>query len=96
MDVEVEELWTITVDKTPIIRPAMGLERIAPSANTWPVILPDENYNIDTPIYEEKIHYLQEVENLNSLDQVNIQKCIIDQVNISISVSKQWQLSLAP
>jgi hypothetical protein len=44
MDVDVDELCTITVANNPSIRPAIGLERIALSVNALPVILP--NYNL--------------------------------------------------
>jgi len=41
MDVDVDELWTITVANKPTINPAIGLERIAPSEKTLPVSLPN-------------------------------------------------------
>lgn len=41
IDVDVDELCTITVANKPNIRPAMGLDRIAPSVNALPVILPN-------------------------------------------------------
>ncbi len=44
IDVDVEELWTITVANNPTINPASGLERMAPSEKTLPVILPNEKY----------------------------------------------------
>ncbi len=40
IDVDVDELCTITVANNPSIRPAIGLERIASSVNALPVILP--------------------------------------------------------
>ncbi len=41
IDVDVDELCTITVANNPSIRPAIGLERIAPSVKAFPVILPN-------------------------------------------------------
>ncbi len=41
IDVDVDELWTITVANRPTINPAIGFERMAPSVKTWPVILPN-------------------------------------------------------
>lgn len=40
MDVDVDELCTITVANNPSIRPAIGFERTAPSVKAFPVILP--------------------------------------------------------
>lgn len=40
MEVEVDELCTITVANKPTMRPAMGLEKIAPSEKIFPVTLP--------------------------------------------------------
>lgn len=42
IDVDVDELCTITVAKRPSIRPAIGFERTAPSVNALPVILPEQ------------------------------------------------------
>jgi len=40
IDVDVDELCTITVANNPSIRPAIGFERIVPSLNALPVIFP--------------------------------------------------------
>lgn len=43
MDVVVEELWTRTVAKMPIIKPATGLDKILFEANASPAAFPPSN-----------------------------------------------------
>ena len=45
IEVDVDELWTITVANTPTIKPAIGLEKIEFSAKILPVILPGNKQN---------------------------------------------------
>ena len=63
MDVDVDELWTMTVAKRPSIRPAIGFDRTAPSVNALPVILPNEAM---IQRRREWIDYLRPVEKRNS------------------------------
>jgi hypothetical protein len=54
IDVDVDELCTITVANKPNIRPAIGLERIAPSVNAFPVILPPTSRKAELIISSEQ------------------------------------------
>jgi hypothetical protein len=80
MDVDVEELWTRTVANRPTINPAIGFERIAPSPNTWPSILPNQKNKWNFSSYEKLLH-LQQVEKPNSLYPMNRQINITNPVN---------------
>lgn len=44
IEVDVDELCTTTVAKSPSISPAIGLESMAPSVNSLPVILPEKRF----------------------------------------------------
>ena len=56
IEVDVDELCTTTVARRPSINPAIGLESIASSVKSLPVILPKRRWNakINTMFREEK------------------------------------------